>query len=103
MHFDLTDLRLFAAVVEEGSLTVGASRAGISLPSASARMKGMEEMLGTALLERHRRGVRPTPAGHALFRHSQLVLAQIKTTRRSPQLWPMPSGLDPRFSDVTQS
>ena len=42
MHFDLTDLRLFAAVVEEGSITVGASRAGISLPSASARMKGME-------------------------------------------------------------
>ena len=78
MHFDLTDLRLFAAVVEEGSITVGASRAGISLPSASARMKGMEEMLGTALLERHRRGVRPTPAGHALFRHSQLVLAQME-------------------------
>jgi DNA-binding transcriptional LysR family regulator len=53
MHFDLTDLRLFAAVVEEGSISAGASRAAISLPSASARMKGMEEMLGTALLERH--------------------------------------------------
>jgi DNA-binding transcriptional LysR family regulator len=66
-------------------------------------MKGMEEALGTALLERHRRGVRPTPAGHALFHHSQLVLAQIEITRRSPQLWPMPSGLDHRFSDVTQS
>jgi DNA-binding transcriptional LysR family regulator len=44
-------------------------------------MKGMEEMLGTALLERHRRGVRPTPAGHALFRHSQLVLAQMERLR----------------------
>jgi len=63
VHFDLTDLRLFAAVVEEGSITAGASRAGISLPSASARVKEMEEALGTALLERHRRGVRPTPAG----------------------------------------
>ena len=29
MHFDLTDLRLFAAVVEEGSISAGASRAGI--------------------------------------------------------------------------
>ena len=66
MHFDLTDLRLFAAVVEEGRITAGASRAGISLPSASARVKGMEEALGAALLERHRRGVRPTPAGVAL-------------------------------------
>jgi len=81
VHFDLTDLRLFAAVVEEGSISAGASRAGISLPSASARMKGMEEMLGTALLERHRRGVRPTPAGQALFNHSQLVLAQMERLR----------------------
>jgi molybdate transport repressor ModE-like protein len=81
VHFDLTDLRLFAAIVEEGSITVGASHVGISLPSASARMKGMEEMLGTALLERHRRGVRPTPAGHALFHHSQLVLAQMERLR----------------------
>jgi hypothetical protein len=30
MHFDLTDLRLFAAMIEEGSITAGASRAGIS-------------------------------------------------------------------------
>ena len=44
-------------------------------------MKGMEEMLGTALLERHRRGVHPTPAGHALFHHSQLVLAQMERLR----------------------
>jgi DNA-binding transcriptional LysR family regulator len=46
----INDLRLFAAVVEEGSITAGASRAGISLPSASARMKVMEAALGTALL-----------------------------------------------------
>jgi molybdate transport repressor ModE-like protein len=81
VHFDLTDLRLFAAVVEEGSITQGASRAGISLPSASARMKGMERALGTALLERHRRGVRPTTAGSALCHHAQLVLAQMERLR----------------------
>jgi molybdate transport repressor ModE-like protein len=81
VNFDLTDLRLFAAVLEEGSITAGASRAAISLPSASARLKGMEEALGTALLERHRRGVRSTPAGSALFRHAQLVLAQMERLR----------------------
>src|SRR5580700_5448304 len=78
MHFDLTDLRLFAAVVEEGSITAGASRAAISLPSASARVRGMEEALGTALLERHRRGVQPTPAGAALCHNAQLILAQME-------------------------
>jgi molybdate transport repressor ModE-like protein len=71
-------LRLFAAVVEEGSITAGAARAAISLPSASARVKGMEEALGTGLLERYRRGVRPTPAGAALCHHAQLVLAQME-------------------------
>src|SRR5580658_705331 len=81
MHFDLTDLRLFAAVVEEGSITAGASRAAISLPSASARVTGMEQALGAALLERHRRGVRPTPAGSALFHHSQLILSQMERLR----------------------
>ena len=81
MHFDLTDLRLFAAVVEEGSITAGASRAAISLPSASARVRGMEEALGTALLERHRRGVQPTLAGAALCHHAQLVLAQMERLR----------------------
>jgi molybdate transport repressor ModE-like protein len=81
MNFDLTDLRLFAAVVEEGSITAGASRASISLPSASARVKDMEATLGTSLLERHRRGVQPTPAGRALFHHSQLVLAQMERLR----------------------
>src|SRR6202046_1227430 len=85
MHFDLTDLGLFAAVVEEGRITAGASvgapRASLSLPSASARLKGMEEMLGTDLLERHRRGVRPTPAGRALSHHAQLVLAQMERLR----------------------
>jgi DNA-binding transcriptional LysR family regulator len=38
----------------------------------------MEEALGTGLLERHRRGVRPTPAGAALCHHAQLVLAQME-------------------------
>jgi molybdate transport repressor ModE-like protein len=81
MHFDLTDLRLFAAVADEGSLTAGAARAGISLPSASARIKGMEDELGTTLFERHRRGVQPTRAGYALIHHSQLILAQMERLR----------------------
>jgi DNA-binding transcriptional LysR family regulator len=81
MHFDLTDLRLFAAVVEAGSINAGASRAAISLPSASARVTGTAQALGAALLERHRRGMRPTPSGSALFRHSQLILAQMERLR----------------------
>ncbi|WGF90177.1 LysR family transcriptional regulator [Marinivivus vitaminiproducens] len=81
MHFDLTDLRLFAAVVERGSITAGAAQAGLALPSASARIRGMEAELGAALLERDRRGVRPTPAGLALDHHARLVLERIEHLR----------------------
>ncbi len=81
MHFDLTDLRLFAAVADVGSITAGAAQAGLALPSASARVRGMEEVLGTPLLERGRRGVRPTPAGLALAHHARLVLAQMERLR----------------------
>ena len=37
MHFDLTDLRLFVAVADAGSITAGASGSALSLAAASAR------------------------------------------------------------------
>lgn len=81
MRFDLTDLRLFVAVAEAGSITHGADRANMALPSASARIKGMEDILGTPLLERGRRGVTPTLAGRSLLHHARAVLRQVETMR----------------------
>ena len=74
MRYDLLDLRLFRAVVAEGSITAGGERLHLSLPSASARIRALEHHAGVALLERGRRGVRPTPAGIALARHAGEVL-----------------------------
>ncbi len=81
MHFDLTDLRLFLHVAEAGSITAGAVRSGLALASASARVRGMEEQAGVALLERDRRGVRPTPAGRALLHHARAVMEQVGRMR----------------------
>lgn len=77
MRFDLTDLRLFLRVVEAGSITHGAARANLALPSASERLRGMEEAGGVRLLERGRRGVEPTAAGEALAHHARIILRQI--------------------------
>lgn len=77
LSFDLIDLRLFLHVVEAASITRGAARAHLALPSASARVRGLETALGTPLLERQPRGVRPTPAGRALAHHARLVLRQV--------------------------
>jgi DNA-binding transcriptional LysR family regulator len=81
MRFDLTDLRLFRHVVETGSITRGAERTHLALASASARIRGMEETLGVALLERGRRGVLPTDAGRSLLDHARIVLQQVETMR----------------------
>ncbi|MCP5854119.1 LysR family transcriptional regulator, partial [Klebsiella pneumoniae] len=37
-----------------------------------------EASLGTALLERNRRGVQPTPAGQALLQHARLIGQQVE-------------------------
>ncbi|QRM46992.1 LysR substrate-binding domain-containing protein [Rhizobium sp. BG4] len=87
MRFDLTDLRLFLHVVEAQSITQGAERSGMALPSASARIRGMEETSGIPLLEREARGVRPTPAGEALTHHARIVLGQMEQMRGDLQLY----------------
>ena len=81
MRFDLTDLRLFLCVVEAGSITRGAALANMALASASARLRGMEGMIGLPLLERGRRGIAPTPAGDALAHHARIVLRQMERMR----------------------
>ncbi len=78
MRFDLTDLRLFLAVVDAGSITHGAGDAGLSLAAASERLRDMEALGEVALLERGRRGVSPTEAGAALAHHARLILGQIR-------------------------
>lgn len=81
MRFDFTDLRLFVQVTQTGSITRGAERTHLALASASARIRGMEELLGVPLLKRGRRGVEPTDAGRSLLDHARIVLQQIETMR----------------------
>jgi DNA-binding transcriptional LysR family regulator len=91
MRFDLIDLRLFIHVIETSSITRGARQANMALASASERIRGMEETLGVALLERGSRGVRPTPAGRALVHHARIVLQQLE--RMSGELGEYAKGL----------
>jgi DNA-binding transcriptional LysR family regulator len=78
MHFDLSDLRLFLAIAEAGSLTRGARNAFLSPPAASARLKALEGELGARLLYRDNRGVTLTEAGETLLRHARLILRQVE-------------------------
>jgi DNA-binding transcriptional LysR family regulator len=81
MRFDLVDLQLFVAVADARSITGGALRAHLALASASARIKGLEAALGTALLKRGRRGIELTAAGESLLDHARIILHQVETMR----------------------
>ncbi|HTH81022.1 MAG TPA: LysR family transcriptional regulator [Ramlibacter sp.] len=82
MQFDLTDLRLFLLVAEEGNLTRAANRQHLSLAAASARIKALEHQAGLPLLIREARGVRLTPPGDAFLHHAREVLREAEKLRR---------------------
>ncbi|MBT2245865.1 LysR family transcriptional regulator [Sphingobium sp. BHU LFT2] len=81
MRFDLTDLRLFLAVVDAGSITHGAAEVGLSLPAASERLRDMEATGAVTLLNRGRRGIAPTEAGEMLAHHARTILHQMAQMR----------------------
>jgi LysR family transcriptional regulator, benzoate and cis,cis-muconate-responsive activator of ben and cat genes len=76
----LEQLRLFMAVVEEGSLRRAAARAHISQSAVTRQMQLLEHDLGGRILERTSTGVRPTTGGYALVQKAKLLLASYDST-----------------------
>ena len=83
MQLSLTDLRLFVAVAELGSLTGAAQRCHLSLPAVSQRMQAIEEQARCQLLVRGARGVRLTAAGESFARHARTMLLEADSMRAS--------------------
>lgn len=81
MHFDFSDLRLFSRIAEEQNLSRGARRAFLSPAAASARLKALEEQLGTRLFYRESKGLSLTPAGEKLLRHARVIERQFEHVR----------------------
>lgn len=73
---DLRSLRYFVAAVEHCSITSAAEHCHVAQPSISLAINKLEEELDTRLLERSKKGVKPTPAGSELFFKAQRLLAE---------------------------
>lgn len=71
----LNRLRLFAAVVEEGSVTAAAAALGISQPAVTKAVHELERDSGLPLLEHTGRRVRPTAAGDLLSGYARRIFA----------------------------
>ncbi len=70
-NLNLDQLRTFLAVLDQGGVNRAAKRLNLSQPAVSARIKALEESLGTTLFERTATGLRPTRDGEILSRHAE--------------------------------
>lgn len=64
---DLNAYRAFVLAVEHGTITDAAAVLGVSRPTLSRQLAGLEDSLGVALLHRTTRRVRATPRGQRLY------------------------------------
>ena len=71
-------LEVFCAVIEYESFSKAAKAKFLTQSAISHLIKGIEKDLGTVLLHRHSRTVKPTPAGMIFYKHAQQILSGYK-------------------------
>jgi DNA-binding transcriptional LysR family regulator len=68
-------LECLVAIVDQGSLTKAAATLHMSQPALSHQIAAIERELGTPVIERRPRGIRPTGAGLAAVAEARVALA----------------------------
>jgi DNA-binding transcriptional LysR family regulator len=76
MRPDWELLASWVAVVAAGSVSEAAHVLGISQAAVSQRVRKLESILGTPLLDRTTRPAQPTFAGRHLFEHAKDLLVR---------------------------
>ncbi len=72
---ELTDLLTFSAVARTGGITRAAEELNTVQSNVTQRVKALEAEIGTALFERHSRGMTLTGAGRRLLPYAQRMTA----------------------------
>ncbi len=78
---DLRQLEYFLAIADARSFSRAADTIRVSQSALSRQISLLEEELGTALFDRHGRGVELTEAGDLLRRKANAILAQVSDVR----------------------
>lgn len=79
---NLSLLRAFVSIVECGSISAGARRLKISQPTLSRHLRTLEELCGTALVQRDTHRMSVTEAGQRLLVDAQSMLAHAEEADR---------------------
>lgn len=77
MSLELRHLRALVAVVDAGSFTEAAPVLGVSQAAVSRAIAGLEQVLGTRLLQRTTRHVALTPAGNRVVARARVILDDV--------------------------
>jgi DNA-binding transcriptional LysR family regulator len=75
------DLVAFVAVVETGSIVAASTRLNLTQPGVTRRIQNLEAMLGTELLDRLSKPLKPTAAGHQAYEQGRRVLRMLEDLR----------------------
>ncbi len=103
---DISLLHDFAVVCDQGSLTRAARELNTVQSAITQRMQRLEDAIGTNLLTRHSRGVRPTEQGQVLLKYARQLdvlvadaIAEVTAWEGSPS-GAVSIGLPPSVSAV---
>src|SRR3954447_3414039 len=74
---DLRLLKVLREVALRGSFSAAAEALSYSQPAVSQQIARLEAQVGVKLLDRQPKGIKLTPAGEALVRHTERILGQL--------------------------
>ncbi|MBE9604176.1 LysR family transcriptional regulator [Acetobacteraceae bacterium H6797] len=87
-------LRLFLAVLEEGSVTAAAARLGLSQSAASHALNRLRAQLGDPLFVKAGRGIAPTPHARGLAGKVHTILDTLRELARPEEFEPARAKLN---------
>ncbi|MBK5013138.1 MULTISPECIES: LysR family transcriptional regulator [Pantoea] len=80
---DLNATKLFITVVQAGSFSAASDRTGIPISTLVRKLNELELALGVQLLERSKKGVRPTYKGQQFFEQTRPGLELLEDARKT--------------------
>jgi DNA-binding transcriptional LysR family regulator len=78
---NIPDLEAFIAVVETGSIVAASARLNLTQPGVTRRIQNLEDRLGTTLLDRQSKPLKPTHDGREAYEHGRRVLRSLEDLR----------------------
>src|SRR3954468_7425335 len=81
---DVRRMKVLREVAAQGSFSAAAESLSFTQSAVSQQVAALEREAGAKLVERGARGIRLTPAGHALVSPAGAILARLEAAEQEP-------------------